>query len=96
MKKLIHTCLITAALASTACNAGQSIKSEASYACKVMMERGSSMFCDQATSSTPKLAIADAIPASKGSYACNTMIENGSSMFCNEDGSIPGSQISNN
>ncbi|MFC1602395.1 hypothetical protein ACFL3U_02380 [Pseudomonadota bacterium] len=93
MKKLIHTCLITVALVSTAASAGQS---EASYACKVMMERGSAMFCDQGTDATPKLAISDVMPASKDSYACNAMVENGSSMFCKEGGSIPGSQISNN
>jgi len=51
MKKLIHTCLIALALVSAVCNAGQSIKSEvtsqnaSSYACKVMTERGSIMFC---------------------------------------------------
>lgn len=94
MKKLIHTSLIALALVSTVCSAGQTTNSEASYACKVMMERGSSMFCDQGAE--PRLAVSDIKSASKGSYACNTMIENGSSMFCKEDGAIPGSQISNN
>ena len=51
MKKLIHTTLIATALISGAANAseltekGTVIQSEPSYACRVMLERGSEMFC---------------------------------------------------
>jgi len=47
MKKLICPSLIVLALISVDCIASQSTKTDAepSYACKVMLERGSTMFC---------------------------------------------------
>ena len=51
MKKLIHTSIIAITLASAAANASESIEkdviSEPSYACRVMLERGSEMFCQK-------------------------------------------------
>ena len=47
MKKMIYICLIAIAVVSTNVNATKSDKksNEPSYACKVMQERGSYMFC---------------------------------------------------
>ena len=53
MKKLIHTSLITLTLISTAGNAsespeaGMASQNGPSYACRVMLERGSEMFCQK-------------------------------------------------
>jgi len=87
MKKLITAGLVTLAIASATCNAGQAIESEMSYACKAMLERGSAMFCGQevAANSSEKLAIAEVAPVSKGTYACDAMADRGSSMFCQKD-----------
>ncbi len=90
MKKLIHACFITLALVSTVCNASQSIKSETapqnetSYACKVMLERGSIMFCGKSDvlNSFPKSASADTASLNKNAHACNVMAGRSSNMFC--------------
>ena len=105
MKKLIHTSLITLALASGACNANQSTEattatqSKLSYACNVMLARGSDMFCgnDAETISYAKAAITElAYVAKNASYACNTMAARGSEMFCQNDKTEGLSQVSNN
>jgi len=105
MKKLIHTSLIALALTSGIANANSSLNDEAiiaqdklSYACKVMLGRGSSMFCgDEAMAQTyAKAAITDLAYADKGSYACNTMAARGSEMFCEKGKNTDLSNISNN
>ena len=93
MKKLIHTSLITLALASATCNASQSTEAGAisqnklSYACNVMLARGSKMFCgnEEITGSYAKAAISEMAYIDKSSYACNTMAERGSEMFCQKE-----------
>jgi len=53
MKKPVHTILITTALISATANASESAEKDAvfhnepSYACRVMLERGSEMFCQK-------------------------------------------------
>jgi len=104
MKKLIHTSLITLALASGACNASQAIETAAatgnklSYACKVMVERGSTMFCgDDALANTyAKAAISELAYTSNSSFACNTMAARGSEMFCQKEKAAPLSHTANN
>ena len=69
---------------------GQSIKSEmsaqneVSYACKVMMERGSVMFCGQEgiVNLSPKSTNADILSLNNNSYACNVMAGHSSDMLC--------------
>ncbi len=96
MKKLIRTSLITLALTSGICNAGQPVEANAapqaklSYACKVMLERGSTMFCGESANTAlyAKAAISDLAYISNTSYACNTMIERGSEMFCQKEKAV--------
>ncbi|MFC1602833.1 hypothetical protein ACFL3U_04640 [Pseudomonadota bacterium] len=104
MKKLIQTSLLSLALASAAFNVNASIENDAtsqpklSYACKAMLERGSSMFCGDAVN-TDVYAKADiselAYVSSTSSYACETMAAQGSEMFCQAGKAVMSSQISN-
>ena len=105
MKKLIHTSLIALTLTTGIANANGSLNADAvvaqdklSYACKVMLGRGSSMFCgDEKMAQTyAKAAITDLAYTDKNSYACNTMAARGSEMFCQKDKGTPLSNISNN
>ena len=53
MIKFAHYCLVAIALTLVGCNAGQATKAnsvskgEPSYACRVMLDRGSEMFCER-------------------------------------------------
>ncbi len=103
MKKLINASLITLALASGAANANQPTEAnrlsqtQIPYACKVMLERGSKMFCGDAASSNlyAKAAISELTYISSASYACDTMIERGSEMFCQKEKAETFSHASN-
>ena len=104
MKKLIQTSLFTLALASGTCNAsqsaeaGSSTQSKLSYACNVMLARGSEIFCgnDRMTTLAAKAAITELAYVGKGSYACNAMAERGSEMFCQKEKAEIFSHVSNN
>ncbi len=104
MKKLIHASLITLAFTSAACNANPSTEIEAvsqnkpTYACNLMLERGSMMFCgNEAMASTyAKAAISELAYIDKSSYACNTMAARGSEMFCQQKKAETFTHASNN
>jgi len=104
MKKLIHASLIALAFTSGACNASQSTEIEAasqnapSYACNVMLGRGSMMFCGNEimASKYAKAAISELAYIDKSSYACNTMAARGSEMFCQKEKAEIFSHASNN
>jgi len=105
MKKLIHTSLIALTLTTGIANASGSNNTDAamageklSYACKVMLSRGSSMFCgdEQMAQTYAKAAITDLAYADKNSYACNTMAARGSNMFCQKEKGATFSNISSN
>ena len=91
MKKIFHACIIACAVLSTNSFAEQS------YACKVMLERSSEMFCqkdsENIASAPVKLEVEATVAKKEGSFACSTMLERGSEMFCAEDGGIPGAII---
>jgi len=105
MKKLIHTSLIALTLTTGMANANGSLNTDAaiageklSYACKVMLGRGSSMFCgdEEMAQTYAKAAINDLEYANQGSYACNTMAARGSEMFCQKGKGETLSNISSN
>ncbi len=104
MKKLICATLITLAFTSATCNASQSTEIEAvsqnalSYACNIMLERGSMMFCgnEVMASKYAKAAISELAYLDKSSYACNTMAARGSEMFCQKEKAETFSHASNN
>jgi len=90
MKRIFQTCLIACAMFATNSFAEQS------YACKVMQENGSAMFCQEgaqtlaaAPVSKPEVALA----SKDRSFACSSMLERNSGMFCNKDGGLMGSTI---
>jgi len=93
MKKLINASLITLAFASGACIASQPAEAnrfsqpQIPYACKVMLENGSKMFCGNDANSNlyAKAAISELTYISNATYACNAMIEHGSEMFCQKE-----------
>ena len=91
MKKIFQAGLIACAVFSTNSFAEQS------YACKVMMEHGSSMFCSESSQivasapvSKPEIEVA---LTKDRSYACSSMLERNSEMFCKEEGGLLGSAI---
>ena len=105
MKKLIHTSLIALTLTTGLANANGSLSADEivaqdklSYACKVMLGRGSSMFCgdEEMAQTYAKAAITDLAYAEKSSYACNTMAARGSEMFCQKEKDATFSNISSN
>jgi len=92
MKKIFQVCLIACAVFSTNSFAEQS------YACKVMMEHGSAMFCQEgsqniASAPVSKPDVEIALTSKDRSYACNSMLERNSEMFCNKEGDLIGSAI---
>ena len=103
MKKFINASLITLALTSGICSASQPAEADKlsqpqiPYACKVMLERGSKMFCGDETNSNlyAKAAISELAYISNSSYACNTMISRGSEMFCQKEKAETFSHASN-
>jgi len=102
MKKLIHTALIALAIASATGNASASTEITAqpklSYACTVMLERGSAMFCGEAATADTyaKAAISELAYANSSSFACNTMAARGSEMFCGKEKAASLSRTANN
>ena len=92
MKKTFQACLIACAVFSTNSFAEQS------YACKVMQERGSAMFCQEgsqniASAPVSKPEVGIALTSKARTYACSSMLERSSDMFCNEEGDLIGSAI---
>jgi len=92
MKRIFQTCLIACAVFSTNSFAEQS------YACKVMQENGSAMFCQEgaqtlAAAPVSKPEVEVALASKDRSFACNSMLERNSDMFCNKDGGLMGSTI---
>jgi len=104
MKKLIHSSLISLALASAAFNANASVEKDMiaqptlSYACKTMQEHGSNMFCGDAVDTVKyaKAAISELAYVESGSYACGAMAARGSAMFCQQGKSAISSAQANN
>jgi hypothetical protein len=104
MKKLIHPALIALTLASAASHANESATTSAmeqnklSYACNVMLKRGSKMFCgnEVVANNYAKAAISELAYATNTSYACNTMAERGSEMFCEKEKASTFAQANNN
>ncbi len=104
MKKLIHTALITLTLTAGTVHASQPAEADTlsqlnlSYACKAMLERGSTMFCGEHTDAVAlyaKAAISELDYISSSSYACDTMIERGSEMFCQKERAVTFSHADN-
>ena len=92
MKRIFQMCLIACAVFSTNSFAEQS------YACKVMLEQGSAMFCQEgaqtvASAPTNKPEVEVALKSKDRTFACSSMLERNSGMFCNEEGGLIGSAI---